>query len=172
VRAGVARAPSLVALAAVTVAAWVTSAACIASPDARTTPTSPDRASFPPVSEYLVHTCGSIDCHGDVHRNLRLYGIEGRRLDPNDRPEGVPTTVAEFDANYTGIVLLEPEAMTRVENDKGAAPERLSLIRKARGMDNHKGGTLVTEGADGDRCVTSWLAGAVDVAACTRATAQ
>jgi hypothetical protein len=147
--------------------------ACAAPPDAtaRVAVVAPDAVSFPPVSAFLVHRCGSLDCHGAVGRNLRLVGHEGLRLDPGDLPGGSPTTAAEIGANYDSVVGLEPEVMKAVVEEQGARPERLTLVRKSRGTEHHKGGALVTAGDAQDRCLTSWLAGAVDQSACTAALA-
>jgi hypothetical protein len=136
----------------------------------------PDRATFPPVSDLLDRRCGTLDCHGVSFRNLRLYGHEGLRLDPDagaaSRPSSLPnTTAAEYDANFASLVGLEPETMTAVVEAKGAQPERLTFIRKARGTEDHKGQQLWTEGDVADKCVTSWLAGATDTASCTTALA-
>jgi hypothetical protein len=145
--------------------------ACASSPDAsaRIAIPAPDPASFPPVSASLGHGCGTLDCHGQVGRNLRLVGFEGLRLDPADVPGGVPTTTAEIEANYDSVVGLEPEVMSAVVADGGARPERLSLVRKGRGTEHHKGGAVVMVGDAPDRCLTSWLAGALDADACTAA---
>jgi hypothetical protein len=131
--------------------------------------TVPDRASFPPVAQMLVHTCGSLDCHGTAYRNLRLYGDEGQRWSPNDIPLSVPTTNDEVDQDFASVVGLEPEIMGQVVRDHGAHPERLTLVRKGRGDEAHKGGTLIHVGDDRDVCLTSWLAGNTDVAKCTAA---
>ncbi|MGH7330597.1 MAG: hypothetical protein ACREJX_19785, partial [Polyangiaceae bacterium] len=45
----------------------------------------PDRGSFGPASALLDVRCGSTDCHGNVARNLRLYGSAGLRLSSSDR---------------------------------------------------------------------------------------
>jgi hypothetical protein len=129
----------------------------------------PDRAPFPYVGQFLVHRCGMLDCHGSVSRNLRIYGSEGLRLSLTDLPL-VPacTTGAEFDQDYESVVGLEPEVMSAVVEAHGADPERLSLVRKPMGLDDHKGLTLIQPGDDGYVCLTSWLAGATDVAACLR----
>lgn len=129
----------------------------------------PDPAQFAPVSEYLDHRCGSLDCHGAVGRNLRLVGYYGLRLSPNDTPGGRPTTQPETEANFRSVTALEPEILAKVVNDGGAHPERLTLVRKARGTENHKGGALVQVGDDQDTCLNSWLAGTVDDGACARA---
>jgi hypothetical protein len=142
---------------------FATGLACAPSPDAsaRVALVAPDLASFAPVSDLLDHRCGSLDCHGAVGRNLRLVGHEGLRLDTADVPGGIPTTAAEIAANYASVVDLEPELMAAVFADGGARPERLTLVRKARGTENHKGGALIMVGDAQDRCLTSWLAGAV-----------
>jgi hypothetical protein len=147
----------------------VISLACAPS-ETRNVEVTPDRASFPPVADLLVHRCGTLDCHGQTSRNMRLYGHLGLRLAPGDRPDSKGTsTIAEYDESFASVVGLEPEIMTTVVSQGGAQPDRLTFVRKARGAENHKGGTLFIEGDPQDRCVTSWLAGATDVAVCTSA---
>jgi hypothetical protein len=58
--------------------------------------------------------------------------------------------------------------MSAVIADAGAHPERLTLIRKARGTEHHKGGTVIHAGDDADTCLGSWLRSALDSAACQR----
>lgn len=145
--------------------------ACLASPDARIGIQGPDRAQFDSVERLLEHRCGSLDCHGQTGRNLRVWGCEGMRLDANDTPQcrrtgGKDTTAAEIDATYRSLVGLEPAVMTAVVQGKGAHPEWLTFVRKARGDESHKGGALWVPGDAQDRCVTSWLAGATDTSAC------
>jgi hypothetical protein len=86
-----------------------------------------------------------------------------------DQPGTPPmSTPDELDATYRSAVALEPEIM--IEVVLGAAPpEALTLIRKPRGTEHHKGGTLITVGDDQDNCMTSWLAGQVDTTACAKA---
>lgn len=134
---------------------------------ARVDPIGPDRASFEPVTKMLVRRCGTLDCHGTPYRNLRLYGYGGLRLDPAFVPDR-DLTVAEVDANYDAVIGLEPSIMRDVVADKGAAPERLTLVRKARGTEEHKGKGVIAVGDDADRCLISWLGSATDVDACTR----
>jgi hypothetical protein len=149
-------------------------AACVSvspSETARVQEDVPDRASFPIVSDLLDHRCGTLDCHGNSYRNLRIYGREGLRLSPTDRPTSQPntTTTAEYDQTFESLVTLEPETMSAVVLDHGQDPERLTFIRKARGTEDHKGSTIWAEGSPEDLCVTSWLAGQVDVATCMTA---
>jgi hypothetical protein len=142
--------------------------ACSTPSDQRFQEDVPDRASFSQVAPVLVRRCGTLDCHGTPQRNLRLYGTEGQRLSPSDVPGAQHTvTDPEAQADYDSVVGLEPEVLSAVVADHGANPERLTLVRKARGAEDHKGGSLVVVGDDSDKCITSWLAGTLDTAACT-----
>lgn len=122
--------------------------------------------SFGPLGNYLDHRCGSLDCHGQPGRNLRIWGCEGMRLDAGmvpvcnlTVPGGGRTTVAEHQATYRSLVGLEPQVITEVYNgcngqvdDAGVAlyppgsschPELLTFVQKARGVEAHKGGQLI-----------------------------
>lgn len=148
--------------------------ACVTAPeDARVTPKQPDRQTFPPVADLLARRCGSLDCHGMRARNLRIFSATGLRLAATDRPTSHPnsTTTAEYDEDFFSVVGLEPEILGDVVSEGGARPERLTLVRKARNTEHHKGEKLLNEGDDADRCITSWLAGKTDTATCTKATA-
>jgi len=146
-------------------------AACSTPSDSRFVATPPDAASFALVAPVLVHHCGSLDCHGTPQRNLRIYGKEGLRLAPGDRPlHPDVTTPGEIAEDYASVVGLEPELMSAVVAEGGAHPERLTFVRKARGQEAHKAGTaVIQQGDDSDTCITSWLAGKTDAAACDRA---
>jgi hypothetical protein len=148
--------------------------ACVTtSADPRVIERTPDRASFPVVSDLLDHRCGTLDCHGVTYRNLRIYGREGLRLAATDRPSSKvgTTSVAEYDATFESLVALEPETMSAVITEGGAQPERLTFVRKARGTEDHKGLAIWQQGGPEDVCVTSWLAGKIDTATCQRALA-
>jgi hypothetical protein len=151
-----------------TAAAVATTLGCSPPPDAVVTqPLLPDRATFPYVGELLEQRCGTLDCHGSLYRNLRIYGDEGLRYSSADRP-CVPeqTTAAEFTQDYGSVVGLQPEVMNEVMADHGADAERLDLLAKPMGLDAHQGGTLITEGDELYVCITSWLAGHTNEAAC------
>jgi hypothetical protein len=158
----------------IVIAAAVASAAgaCSSAPaDARIGVTTPDRAQFDPVGKFLVRRCGTLDCHGATTRNLQIFGCEGLRLSDADTPRcrntgGKDTTPAELDATYRSVVGLEPAVMTAVVEGHGENPEQLTFVRKPRGTEAHKGGQLITPGDSQDVCITSWLAGTTDVAAC------
>jgi hypothetical protein len=129
----------------------------------------PTRTDFERVADAMQPHCGTLDCHGQSGRNLRLFGGRGLRLAPNTNPFDGDTTPVEYDATFWSVVGLEPEALTAVLTDNGADPERLSLIRKARGHERHKGGTLMNAGDNLDQCLNSWLTTKVLEAPCRAA---
>ncbi len=174
--------------AAVALAAIGTVSSCASVPsDARIGVDAPSGSEqdFRPVAKFLNHRCGTLDCHGQTGRNLRIWGCEGMRLNPNDIPQcsrslvgvlpngqvvsGKDTTPAEDQATYRSLVGLEPAVMTAVVQGGGAHPELLTFVRKARGIETHKGGALVTPGDFQDNCITSWLQGHTDATACGNA---
>jgi hypothetical protein len=126
----------------------------------------PDRESFPLVSDALERRCATLDCHGSSTRNLRLHTGTGFRLDPGDVPGSGKTTPAEYEANYRAIVGLEPELTRTVVAEHGASPERLTLVRKALGLEYHRPGAVLRSEAPSFRCLTSWLASATDEEQC------
>ncbi len=129
----------------------------------------PDRATFPQVEDALARRCGTLDCHGRRERNLRLYGASGLRLDPSHIPGVDDTTEAEYDASYRSVVGLEPELIRAVVAEQGRDPERLTLVRKARGLEHHRPGPILRAGDAADRCLISWLASVIDEARCAEA---
>jgi hypothetical protein len=149
----------------------------------------PDFDTFSVVSPALEAHCGSLDCHGTRRRNFRLYGWYGIRLDSGDggaapdplppgtveQPELVPgfgqTTEEELWQNYASAVLLEPEKLSVVLVE-GQGVEELLLVSKGRGREHHKGEVAMEPNGSTDRCVTSWLLGAVDVTACADSIAE
>lgn len=128
----------------------------------------PDRATFPLVADALQPSCGTLDCHGQRGRNLRLFGGRGLRLDPHGNSADEATTDAEYLASFRSLIGLEPEALDRVLSSGGHDPERLSLIRKARGTELHKGGVQMLPGDPLDRCLISWLSSLISRESCAR----
>ena len=130
----------------------------------------PDETTFKPVADMMIHRCGSLDCHGQPGRNLKIYGVIGLRLAAGDVPS-LPdlkhkTTPAEYDADYGSVCGLEPETLTAVFLDGGKNPERLTMVQKARNVQVHKGGTIIVAGDVQDKCMLSWLTGTVDTDSC------
>jgi hypothetical protein len=128
----------------------------------------PDRAAFTGPGKVLVGRCGSLDCHGNPQRNYRLFGYGGGRLDPAHRPDAPDTTAAELAVDYDGTVGVEPER-TRAVATGGASVDTMTLIRKARGGEHHKGGLRLIIGSPTDACVVGWLTRAPNDAACAAA---
>lgn len=123
----------------------------------------PPYEDFKKVSPVLEQRCGTLDCHGQVSRPLRLYSNLGLRLPGIDEPENgyfpggtVPTVEQEIEANYRAVCGLEPEIITDVVNG-AAEPTELTLVRKPRLSEKHKGGRIWDEGKAGDRCLVAWL---------------
>ncbi len=134
------------------------------------------------VTTFLERRCGTLDCHGQKGRALRVYGLNGLRA---PREGGVdtaaPTTDEEIASNFRSLVSLEPEELSRVVRT-GQNADRLLLIQKAIGYDpdspipeqegvQHKGGRVINRGFsdEGYRCLVSWIGNKPDPDACTAA---
>lgn len=164
--------PSLASLASLGLAVVACSTA---DPDARVDPVGPTtayRESFLPVARAMMSRCGMLDCHGSLYRNFRLYGYGGARLPVDGRvvqPDQGDITPAEALADYQATIAIEPERMRRVLDARGAGADELTLLRKGRNEEDHDGKNPMSRGDSADRCITSWLAGSVDVASCETA---
>jgi hypothetical protein len=131
--------------------------------------TCPDRVLFEEaVSPYLERRCGSLDCHGQATRPMRLEGQYGLRREVvlgeggANVSGGRETTQAELFDNYQAVCSLEPERMSEAVANFGASIDALRLVGKPRDTINHKGGRVVEEGDPGDRCITGWLSAVSD----------
>lgn len=132
---------------------------------------------FRPVSAVLERRCGTLDCHGAMPRPMRIYGQYGLRRYEPENTENVenyaeyysggkePTTFAELQDNYRSLCGLEPELLEQVFAKK-SDPQVLTLIRKARLLEKHKGGLLWNKGEPGDLCLTNFLTGNNDTTPC------
>lgn len=125
------------------------------------------------VSTVIEKRCGTLDCHGNIARNMRVYSSRGLRL-PNDAglvPGTGDTTLDEITANYQSILTLEPEETNRVL--EGGDPMKLQLLKKPLELEKHKGGPAMKRGDDAERCISSWLKedslNPVDKVACANA---
>jgi len=147
-------------------------AACISAADSLPTKDKcPPADDFRIVSQMLERRCGTLDCHGVVERPLRIYGRTSLRL-PDKSVQGdyvtggmVETTDAEVNANYEAACGLEPERMANVVAKKEDVTS-LTLVRKPRLTESHKGGMVLPPNSAGDKCLTSWIEGTVNDAAC------
>lgn len=126
----------------------------------------PPRIGFEDVANALQTKCGTLDCHGQWGRNLRLFGLRGLRLSYNDNSGEGETTPEEYEATYWSVVSLEPELISDVVRERGADRRRLTLIRKADGSEKHKGGRLMSPKDPLDRCLSLWLQGKLDDEPC------
>lgn len=157
---------------------------CSATPDASSTVTilEPSYSEFVSsgsngsgVHVFLENQCGTLDCHGQVGRPLRLYSVDGLR-EPNDAglTSGVGAeTSSEIYANFLAVIGLQPEEMNRVVAGLDA-PTQLLLVQKPMGLVSHKGGIRIVTGDPMYQCLTSWLAApsgqeTFNAAACTEA---
>ncbi len=136
---------------------------------------------FRPVSAVMEQRCGTLDCHGDGSRPFKLYGRIGLRapLLPEDGVDAdqyfsggsEQTTDIELGLNHRSLCGLEPEIMNEVMGGERPAGD-LTLVRKPRLQERHKGGKVWDEGKPGDRCLVGWLtndyaAGPFDPVNCT-----
>ena len=136
--------------------------------------------SFTPVGEYLENRCGTLDCHGQVGRGLRLFSGNGLRAFDASGNGYFPYTTGkdppqedEMRQNYLSVVGLEPEVMADVMAGGGADPMKLLLLKKPLLYEAHKGGQIMIDISDpGYKCIASWLAGLLDQDACTRSLVQ
>jgi hypothetical protein len=164
--------PSRVALTAFSLAGLALAiASCISEsergPAQFDCPPGPDPESgWPIVSQVLEQKCGTLDCHGDRSRPLRFMGRNGARLNPNTVVGSTDgTSVAELRENRASACGLEPEQMGAVMAGE-AELDSLTLCRKPLLIEAHKGGRVWLEDSPGYICLTSWIAGDVDEAAC------
>jgi hypothetical protein len=128
--------------------------------------TFPDSASFPAVSDALEINCGTLDCHGSIYRNMRLFGIYGARLNSMLVPGRDPTTPDEYKANYDSVVSIQPENLAAIVANHGQGFDQWELILKGTNAEVHKGGQRMMKGDPTYTCIQSWVNGAVDMSAC------
>ena len=108
-------------------------AACASAPDgnARVAIVAPSETSFPSVATFLERRCGTLDCHGQVGRNLRLYGFDGLRLDPTDVPGGRATTADEIQARGIDVGLWRHESPDTPDEDLALVVSRTGRVGRA-----------------------------------------
>ncbi|EYF04335.1 hypothetical protein [Chondromyces apiculatus] len=146
-----------------------------------------DPVNFRRVSEMLEFRCGTLDCHGNTFRPLRIYGRNGLRRPENLTIDGslpedsgldaatqypnyhtggsVETTTTEMMENARSLCGLEPERIAEFrervvkepDNAANLAGELLTIVRKPRLQERHKGGLIWTINDSSDKCLISWL---------------
>lgn len=142
----------------------------------------PSETGFRVVSQVLERRCGTLDCHGDGSRSFRVYGRTGLRRPESEQsyleayPTGdfseyrtggtEPTSDAEVADNRLSACGVEPELIAAVVAGD-AEVDSLTLVRKPRLTEAHKGGFVWKADGQGDKCLTSWILGSVDALSCT-----
>lgn len=130
------------------------------------------------VSAFMEVRCGSLDCHGQLGRPLRLYSEWGLRQENNKdgtRTSGA-TTANERLANYRSVVGLEPESLAACYASQGAVRD-FQLLLKPLGKDNdgirHKGGAVLRPSTNdpGWQCLYGWASGTPSPTDCQKAAA-
>lgn len=126
------------------------------------------------VHPVLERRCGSIDCHGQLPRGLRVYGANGMRL-PNTSgltPGVGATTPEEARATYESILGLEPEKTNQLV---ARTPRRLedaydlTFLSKPLQLERHRPGRSLAKGQPAEQCITTWLLGRVERPLCEEA---
>jgi hypothetical protein len=119
----------------------------------------------------LGKRCGTLDCHGQPGRPLRIYSQDGLRID-NDAGNysgGQPETQQEQLANFTAAIGLQPELTSKVFAGELDPHSVLLLLRKPLQLERHEGGQVSKPGDAIDQCLSSWFADKPNVAACASA---
>ena len=80
---------------------------------------------------------------------------------PNDAgntPGTSATTPDEIAANYSPVIGLEPEEMSRVVAGSRITPRTLLILAKPLMLEAHKGGPAIAPTGDpAETCITSWI---------------
>lgn len=115
------------------------------------------------VEPYLSLQCGSLDCHGDGERALRLYGKFGLRLRDDLRAQ--PTSPSEVFASVRALSAL---AGASVEDNLAL----LKPLSTEVGGLGHVGGDIwPTTDDPGYQCLLAFLSGRTNPSACAEALA-
>lgn len=115
------------------------------------------------VQPYVARRCGSLDCHGNPGRLLRIYSRHSLRAPGTPRSSGM--TQREYQENLQSFA-----AMDRPEAGEGF------ILKKGLSIDAgglaHVGGDVWTSVEEpGYRCIDAWLKGSQDPKACQSAVA-
>jgi hypothetical protein len=164
---------------AILLVVFVSSTGCASRPDDGSTPELVVADLDLPTYTSAVHPvlerrCGSIDCHGQLPRGLRVYGELGMRL-PNTRglaPGLGATTPEEARATYESILGLEPEKTNALAARSPRSLDDaydLTFLSKPLELERHRPGRSLAKGQPAEQCITSWLIGKVDRALCEAA---
>jgi hypothetical protein len=125
-----------------------------------------DLATYDEVHPVLEARCGTLDCHGDPGRPLRIHAEIGLRAAGVERDDAL--TDVEREDNVRALAAVDPGA---------PVDDSLVLTKPLLGGEHHVGGDLFRSRDEAPfRCLRGWLAGdgADDavVAACDEAAAE
>jgi hypothetical protein len=112
------------------------------------------------VDAVFERRCGSLDCHGQYGRPLRIYSQYGLRMPnpSNAGPGSGPTTTEEQNENYRSIVALEPEKMTNIiKSIPNGDPFTLLILEKPLNRESHKGGPVISKDDATSQCLAAWI---------------
>ncbi|KAB2905552.1 MAG: hypothetical protein F9K40_06675 [Kofleriaceae bacterium] len=121
------------------------------------------------VQRYVGYGCGSLDCHGEAGRMLRIYAEDGLRQSAELRGEVIEAS--EIAANVASFAAIELDASSAADS----LTLRKPLAVTAGGMAHEGGDVWLAVEEDGYRCLRGWLAGELTVevaAACHAATTE
>ncbi len=139
------------------------SAGCNTPSYADFAPPGDDNSKVVGVGDFMIQRCGSLDCHGQVGRPLRLYGKDALRLADAGTGGALPSTLnatapQEYQADFDAVVALQPEDMARVMTGI-QDPNTLLLLLKPTNSLVHKGGPVIFASPPdyGFLCLVNWL---------------
>lgn len=116
------------------------------------------------VQDYVGYRCGSLDCHGDMGRSLRIYAKDGLRK--SDALRRQPMSLEEIDDNVAAL-----SVFSRFD----AVDQSFSLTKAlsvGSGGMAHEGDPVWQDRNDeGYLCLAGWLAGTSPASACANALA-
>lgn len=133
--------------------------------------TLPTTMGFELVSDALEQRCATLDCHGDIARNMRLYSYLGLRLKKPDISGMGTTSPEEYESNFESVVTVAPEVISALVTRHGQGFDKWIVVTKGTGAEHHKGGSRFKKNDETYKCLFSWIQGTVSVDDCMMAAA-
>lgn len=118
------------------------------------------------LQRYVGVRCGSLDCHGDMGRAMRVYAVDGLRITPDLR--GLPISDGEIAVN---VEVFESFAYETTEATKNQI--LLKALSTDAGGQAHEGNTIWLDTQDlGYRCLLGYFLREPEADACEQAFTQ
>ena len=117
--------------------------------------------------------CGKTTCHGKLPRGLRVYGATALPLAERDGPHHRRRNHGHV--QQESIEGLEPEKLNAFLGSQPRTKDeayKLLVLAKPLQLERHRPGVSLRKGEPAEACITSWLLGNVDEAACAIQEAQ